>query len=132
MPCAALAHRLQRPRRICRQSGLVAEYQQAFGGAPAEPTIQGHRLLHRSQAEDAALLGRFDDIGAHPIAVDAPDLREAGQEGLQCADPHLHSFLNHVVEPGMFQRRERVAQVWQVVLFPRHGDDFKIFRTLAA
>jgi hypothetical protein len=37
----------------------------------------------RRDAEDTALLGGLDDIGAHPLATTPGDLGEAGQNRLQ-------------------------------------------------
>ena len=50
---------------------------------PVEIAIERHRLGDHGKAEDAALLGGLDDIGAHPLAVDPRDLGEAGQDRLQ-------------------------------------------------
>ena len=38
------------------------------------------------------------------------DLRAAGDDRLERADAHLHRLLDHVVEPGMLERREKPAQ----------------------
>ena len=51
--------------------------------ALAEIAIERHRFGDGGEAQDAALLGGLDDIGAHPLAVDPGDLREAGQHRLQ-------------------------------------------------
>ena len=49
--------------------GLVAEHQQARGLALAQVTIEGDRFGDRCDTEDAALFGRFNDIGPHPLAI---------------------------------------------------------------
>ena len=71
------------------------------------------------------MLGRLDDIGPHPLAVDPRDLGEAGQNRLQRRRAHLDGLLHHVVEPGVFQRRKDVGEVGQAVLWPGPGDDME-------
>ena len=83
IPPAAVALALQRLQRIGGVRGLVAEHQQALRLAPAQIAIERHRLGDLGDAQDAALLGGLDDIGAHPLAVDPGDLGEAGQNRLQ-------------------------------------------------
>jgi len=46
--------------------------------------IQRDRLSDIGDAQDAALLGGLDDIGAHPLAVNPADLGEAVTTG--CSD----------------------------------------------
>ena len=91
--------------------------------ALAEKAIERHRLGDRGEAQDAALLGGFDDIGAHPLAIDPRDLGEARQNRLQSRRAHLDRLLHHVVEPGMFQRRKHIGDVGQAVLRPGLGHD---------
>jgi hypothetical protein len=112
---------LQRLQRIFALGGLVAENQQAPGIALAQITIERDRVGDRGNAQDAALLGRLDDIGPHPLAVDPADLGEAGQHRLQRRCAHLDRFLHHVVEPGVFQRRKDVSEVRQAILRPGLG-----------
>ena len=83
-----------------------------------EIAIQRHRLGDRGDAQDAALLGGLDDIGAHPLGVDPGGLGEAGQDRLQRGGAHLDGLLHHVVEPGMLERRKDVGEVGQPVLRP--------------
>ena len=129
-PPAVLA--LQRLQRIGGIRGLVAEHQQALRVALAEIAIERHRLGDIGKAQDAALLGGLDDIGAHPLAVDPRDLGEAGQHRLQRGRAHLDRLLHHVVEPRMLQRRKHVGEVGQAVLRPGLGDDAQAVGPLAA
>ena len=71
---------------------LVAEDQQPAGGALAEEAVQRHRLGNGGDAEDAALLGGLDDIGAHPLGIDAGSLGKAGQDRLKVAAPISMAF----------------------------------------
>ena len=112
-PCCSACERDGGLRR------LVAENQQALRLALAEIAIERHRLGDRGEAEDAALLGGLDDIGAHPLAVDPRDLGVARQNRLQLRGAHFDRLLHHVVEPGMFQRRKHIGDVGQAVLRPR-------------
>ncbi len=63
----------------------------------------------------------LDDIGPHPLAIDPGDLGETGQDRLQHGGAHLDRLLHHIVEPGMFERREDVSEVGQAVLRPGSG-----------
>ena len=88
-----------------------------------EIAIERDRLGDRGKAQDAALLGGLDDIGAHPLAVDPRDLGDARQHRLQRRGTHLDRLLHHVVEPGVFQRRKDIGDVGQAILRPGPGDD---------
>ena len=113
---------LQRRDGIGEFGGLVAEHQQPLAVAAGEIAVQRHRLGDRGEAEDAALLGGLDDIGAHPLGVDPGDLGEAGQHRPQRRGTHLDRLLHHVVEPGVLQRRKDVSEVGQPILRPGLGD----------
>ena len=63
-------------------------------------------LIDSGQIEDAALLSGLNRVGAHPLRVDAGDLRELRQRRREQACAHLHSLLHHVVEPGVLEGRE--------------------------
>ena len=62
-------------------SDLLARY--PLLGPPAQPAVQRHRFLNRGQAQDTALFGGLDDVGAHPLAIDPAHLGETGQNRLQ-------------------------------------------------
>ena len=117
-PLGRAFRRLQRLQRIGDLGGLVAEHQQALCLALAQKAIERHGLGDLGEAEDSALLGGLDDIGAHPLAVDPRDLGEAGQNRLQSCRAHLDRLLHHIVEPGMLQRREHIGDVGQAILRP--------------
>ena len=57
----------------------------------SEP-LQRHGVADRGEAQNAALLGGLDDIGAHALAIDAGDLREARQHRLQPDAPISTAF----------------------------------------
>ena len=107
-PAAGSATSAASSQNTSRRSGL----------ALAQKAIERHRVGDLGEAEDAALLGGLDDIGAHPLAVDPRDLGEAGQDRLQSCRAHFDRLLHHVVEPGMLQRREHIGDVGQAVLRP--------------
>ena len=125
-PFAAPAadRRPRRPRRRTPAGALPARW--------PRKRSSGNGLGDLGEAEDAALLGGLDHIGAHPLAVDPRDLGEAGQNRLQSCRAHLDRLLHHVVEPGMLQRREHIGDVGQAVLRPGLGDDRQAVRPLAA
>ena len=112
-------------------SGLVAsaassqKTSRRWASRARQIAIERQRLGDLGKAEDAALLGSLDDIGAHPLAVDATDLGEAGQDRLQRRGAHLDGLLHHVVEPGVFQRREDVGDIGQAILRPGLGGDIQ-------
>ena len=55
--------------RIGGIGGFVAENQQTLSVTLAEIALERHWLGDRGDAQDAALLGSLDHIGAHPVAV---------------------------------------------------------------
>ena len=122
---------LQREHGIGHLRGLVAEHQQALAAARAQIAIERHRLLDLGKTEDAALFGRLDDIGAHPLVINPRDLGEAGQNRLQRGSSHLDRFLHHIVEPGMFQRRKHVSEIGQAILLPGLGNNRQAVGPLA-
>ncbi len=73
--------------------------------------LQGERRHDLGQAQDAALLGRLDGIGLHALEIDPLRLGVAGHHRLQPGNPHLHGFLDHVIEPRPLERGEQIVQV---------------------
>jgi hypothetical protein len=67
MPAAAPGRRVRRGHGVFHFRGLVAEDQQPPAARWLEIFVQGHRLGDAGDAQDAALFGRLDDIGAHPL-----------------------------------------------------------------
>ena len=59
-------------------------------------------------------------MGAHAIAIDPMRLGPAGQHRAQQTRPHLDGFFNHVILPGMFERREQIMQIGMRFLCPGH------------
>jgi hypothetical protein len=95
-------------------SPLVAEHDAAarLVRAPGvEEGVEGDRLVDLRQREDAALLGRLDGVRLHPLEVHAADLDVLGEDRRQPRHAHLDRLADHVVEPGLFQRREQVAKI---------------------
>ena len=93
---------LQRLHGVSGIRSLVAKHQQALGSALAQIALECYRLGDLGDAQDAALFGRLDDVGAHPLAIDPRYLGKAGQYRLQGRSPHLDRLLHDIVEPGMF------------------------------
>src|SRR5947207_2803264 len=69
------------------------------------------------------LLRRFDRLGAHPLGIDAPHLREASEDGDEARGAHLDRLLHHIVEPGVLERSEQILEVRRRCLRPRGFDD---------
>src|SRR5260364_386606 len=126
---AAAAQRLQRIGDVSR---LVAEHEQAVRRALRQETLERHRLTHLCQAEDAALLGRLDDVGAHALAVDAGHLGVPCDHRRKRRDSHFDRLLDHVVEPRVLQRREDISEVGEPVLWPGPMLDRQAVGPLAA
>jgi len=63
------------------------------------------------QAQDATLLSGLDDVAAHPIEIDARNLRVLGDDRLQQRRTHLHGLLNHVVKPCVLERRKQEMKI---------------------
>ena len=100
----------QGAHRISERRVLVAEDHRPgripFGEKPRE----GNLLRDGRQAENAALFGGLDGIGAHPLEVDARGLRASGHHGPDGSGSHLHGLLHDVIQPGVFERREKIVQ----------------------
>ena len=64
----------QRGNRVLHLGLLVAEHQEAGGGALAEHLLQRPRLADVRQCQDTALFGRLDGIRPQALEIDARDL----------------------------------------------------------
>src|ERR1700738_953882 len=56
-------------------------------------------------------LGSLDCVCTHAAKVDAAHLGVARDHGLQARRPHFHSFLGHVIEPGVLERGKQIMQI---------------------
>ena len=96
---------------------LVAEDQAAFA-----ERIEGLRKRDRvrglGDGQNAALLGGLDRIGLHALDIDPRRLGMARGHRLKPRGAEFHRLLHHVIEPRMFERREKVMQVAGRVLRP--------------
>ena len=103
------------PRRAATGSAtaalLVAEDEEAFGREFRERYGEPDRVGKIGNRQDAALLGRFDGVGAQAIEIDPLALRITGEDRPDGAGSHLHGLLRQIVEPGGLQWREEVMQV---------------------
>ena len=88
------------------------------GSHVCEDRLELARLGHLGDAQDAALLGRLDGVGAHAVEVDARDVGSLRQHRSQPGCAHLGRLLHHVVEARMLQRRKQVVQVGAGLLRP--------------
>ncbi len=78
-----------------------------------------HRLGNIGNAEDAALFGRFDDVGLQLVEIGDLALHMLGHHRLHRAGAHLHGLLHQIIEPPDLQRRKEVVQVGWRRLRPR-------------
>ena len=72
--------------------------------------------MYLRDSKNAALLGRLDDVGPHPFAVDPLRDRSFRDDGPQPADAHLRYLLHHVVEARPLQRSKYIVDVGAALL----------------
>ena len=94
--------------------------------------IQRDRRRDLGKRKNAALLGRFNGIGAHALEIDPRDLAMTGEDRLQPRHAHFDGLLHHVIEPRRFERCEQVVQVQGLGLGTRLGGDGERHRALGA
>ena len=114
-----LARGRERGDRIAHVGGLVAEHQHARRLARRDHALERDRLGDLGNAENAALLGGLDRVGAHALEIDASDLAVLHRDRLQPRGAHLDRLLHHVVEARVLERREQVVQIARRRLRPR-------------
>ena len=74
---------MQRRDRAVLLQPLVAEDEQPPGVECRQRRLERLFRLDAWQVEDAALLGRLDGVGPHPVEIEPRDLGPAGQDGLE-------------------------------------------------
>jgi len=112
-------------------SGIfVAKNNDALGQNSSKPIRKRRRFFDHRQRKDAALLGGFDRIGTHALAIHARHLRVLRDDGRQPANTHLDRFLHDEIEPRLFHRREGVIERTCFRLPARLCEDIELYRSL--
>ena len=76
------------------------------------------------------MLGRLDDVGAHPLGVDPLRDRSFGDDRPQATDTHFRRLLHHVIEARPFERSEEIFDIrtaflrTNLTLEPQHRATF--------
>ena len=84
------------------------------------------RIIDRRNGQKATLLGRLNSIGFHPGGIESRDLSVLRENGAQPADTHFDGLRDHIIKPGLFQRRKKIVKVRFGSLRPGRLIDFKL------
>jgi len=96
---------------IARRCIFITMDQRAILRPITDQSVEYLRLLHSGKGQDAALFGRFDNVGPHPVEIDPRGLGAARDDGPQTPCTHLDRLLDHVVQARVFERRKHEVEI---------------------